>query len=460
MSRIRSRCDAFLERTLSGNTMNYRQIIAIFLPILVDQAFITSLNLLNTAMVSSSGVAAVSAVSMVDSLNLFLLNVFVAISTGGTVIVAQYKGNQQPDMMSKAASQSLVMVTYLAVGLAALLLLLQGPTLSLLFGEAEQDVLDNARIYMIGSYVSYPCFAIYEAVCGALRGAADTKSSLVISMIANISYVLMNFFFVTLLDLGVLGLSVSLNLSRLFGAAYAVFYLLRLSHSFALEGRDLLHFDFSIQKRILTVGIPFAAEQMFFNGGKLLTQTFVVQLGTLSMTVLAISNSLTGLTQIVGNAIGLTCVTVVGQCMGHGDVADAKKFAKSLVLFSSAALLAAVLLTYPFLPLLVQLFSPPEEIVPTIYQIMLYTGVANPILWSMSFVLPNSLRAAGDSRFTSIASMLSMWLFRVVLGYVLGILLPFGIVGVWCAMLFEWGVRSLVFVLRFKSGRWAKHKLI
>ena len=88
------------------------------------------------------------------------------------------------------------------------------------------------------------------------------------------------------------------------------------------------------------------------------------------------------------------------------------------------------------------------------------TGIANPILWSTSFVLPNSLRAAGDSRFTSISSMLSMWLFRVVLGYVLGIILPFGIVGVWCAMLFEWGVRSLVFLLRFKSGRWARHKLI
>ena len=63
-------------------------------------------------------------------------------------------------------------------------------------------------------------------------------------------------------------------------------YLLKLNHSFAIEWRDLFHFDFTIQKRILTVGIPFAAEQLFFNGGKLLTQTFVVQLGTLSMTCL------------------------------------------------------------------------------------------------------------------------------------------------------------------------------
>lgn len=73
----------WLEKYLSGDSMDYRQIIALFLPILIDQAFIIGLNLVNTAMISSSGMAAVSAVNMVDSLNIFLINVFVAIATGG-----------------------------------------------------------------------------------------------------------------------------------------------------------------------------------------------------------------------------------------------------------------------------------------------------------------------------------------------------------------------------------------
>ena len=281
-----------------------------------------------------------------------------------------------------------------------------------------------------------------------------------ISLITNISYVLMNFFFINLLQMGVLGLSISLNLSRLLGMLCAMLYLLKLNHSFAIEWRDLFHFDFTIQKRILTVGIPFAAEQLFFNGGKLLTQTFVVQLGTLSMTVLAICNSLTSLTQITGNAIGLTTVTVVGQCMGRGDVRDSKKFAKSLLLVSCVTFVIFELILYPFMPILIQLFSPPAEIVGTIWTILIFTGIANPLLWSMSFIMPNTLRAAGDSKFTSIASMLSMWLFRVILGYVVGIMLGFGIVGVWVAMLLEWGVRSLIFMLRFRSGRWSRHKLI
>ncbi len=86
---IKRRAGRFMEKFLSGETMNYRQVIAILLPIFVDQAFIILLSLLNTAMISSSGMAAVSAVSMVDSVNIFLLNVFIAIATGGSVIVAQ-----------------------------------------------------------------------------------------------------------------------------------------------------------------------------------------------------------------------------------------------------------------------------------------------------------------------------------------------------------------------------------
>lgn len=72
-----------LEKYLSGEGMDYRQIIALFIPILISKAFIIGLNLVNTAMISSSGMAAVSAVNMVDSLNIFLINVFVAVATGG-----------------------------------------------------------------------------------------------------------------------------------------------------------------------------------------------------------------------------------------------------------------------------------------------------------------------------------------------------------------------------------------
>lgn len=455
-----TKTDHFLDKYFSGESISYHKVISIILPILVDQAFIICLSLLNTAMISSSGVAAVSAVNMVDSLNIFLINVFIAVATGGTVVVAQYRGNGNDAMVSKAAANSLSSVFLLAFCISALVGIFHIPTLNLLFGKADAEVFDNAKIYLLGSCLSYCGIATEEAVCGSLRGVGETKSSLRLSLTMNLCYVILNFVFITVLHMGVLGMVISLNIARYIGAGYSIYYLLRGDTTLHFKVKDALHVSVSMLKRIFFIGIPFAAEQMFFNGGKILTQTFIVQLGVYAMDINAICNSLAGLFQIPANALLLAMVTVVGQCMGRRDVQGARKFIRSFLWLSSISFAVTMLLIMPFIRPLLGLFHPPEAVVPTIIQIMWITTLANIPVWSISFLTPAALRAAGDSKFTSISSMLSMWLFRVVLGYVLGIMLPFGIVGVWVAMICEWGVRGAIFIVRFRGDKWYRHHLI
>lgn len=459
-AKLKANVHTLLEKYFTGETMNYRMVIAIIIPILVDQAFIVCLNLLNTAMISSSGVAAVSAVNMVDSLNIFLVNVFVAVSTGGTVVVAQYKGSGNIPMVSKAASGSISSVFLLAAAIGLSIIGLHNGVLNVLFGNADTDVMQNARVYIIGCAASYGGIAITEAVCGALRGLGETKSSLTLSLIMNITYVLLNALFINVLHMGVLGMVTALNIARYFGAFCSILYLLKWNTSLSFQLRSLLNFDFSMLKRILFIGLPFAAEQMFFNGGKILTQTFIVSLGTYAMAVNAICSSLSLLFQIPANACSLAVVTVVGQCMGRRNIQDARKFIKSFLALSSLSFVVMTIVIMPFFQPLVSLFNPPKEIVHTIFIIVLINALAQIPLWSVSFITPAALRAAGDSKYTSVVSMLSMWLFRVVLGYILGILLPFGIVGVWVAMDCEWGVRALIFLLRFRGQKWYQHNII
>ncbi len=449
-----------LDRRFTGEFLNYRTIVAIFLPILVDQAFVVCLNLLNTAMISSSGVAAVSAVNMVDSLNIFLVNVFIAVSTGGTVVVAQYKGNGNEPMVSKAAAGSVSSVFLLALFVASLVMVFHNSTLNLLFGGAEPEVFHNARIYLIGSCLSYCGIATEEAVCGALRGVGETKSSLTLSLIMNLSYVFLNLIFINVFHMGVLGMVIALNISRYTGAVCAILYLVKRNESLRFRIKDAIHFNLSMLKKILYIGLPFAAEQMFFNGGKILTQTFIVSLGTFAMATNAICNSLSTLFQIPANAMILTTVTVVGQCVGHRNIPDARKFIKSFLVAGSLSFVVMSIVILPLFYPLVSLFNPPPEIVPDILIIVITTAIAMIPLWAASFLTPAALRAAGDSKFTSMMSMLSMWLFRVVLGYVLGIAMGFGILGVWIAMDCEWGVRSLIFLTRFRGKKWYQHHLI
>jgi putative MATE family efflux protein len=457
---IRHRTVSVLDKYFSGESIDYKYIFAIILPIFVDQAFLILMSLLNTAMISSAGVAAVSAVSMVDSLNIFLVNVFIAVATGGTVIVAQYKGSGNAAMVSKTATQAISAVTIFSVLISTLVIIFHTPILNILFGKAEAEVFENARIYLIGSCLSYPLIAIFQAVTGSLRGVGETKPCLNLSLAMNVTNTILNVLLITIFKMGVEGLVISTILARILGMAASLIYVLKYNETIRFRIKNALRIDLSILKKVMFIGLPFAAEQIFFNGGKLLTQTFIVQLGTLSMTVYAIGNAIMLLFQIGPNSLGIAIVTIVGQCIGRRNIEDARKFVFSLIGLSSIFFVIADLLILPLFPLLIKLFNPPDEIVSSIFTIILIAAIAQPILWSPSFIMPSALRAAGDSNFTSISSLFSMWLLRVVLGYVLGITLGFGIIGVWVAMIVEWGARGIIFGWRFKGKKWYAHKLV
>jgi len=454
------RSSRFLSKHFSGESMDYREIIALFIPILVDQAFIVGLNLVNTAMISSSGVAAISAVNMIDSINIFLISIFVAVATGGTVVVAQYKGSGNDLMVSNATAGAVSSVSLIALAIGLGGILFHNPLLNLLFGAASPEVMDNARTYLIGNCVSYLGIAVVQSVCGALRGIGRTRASLFLSLIMNVSYVLFNILFITLLNMGVLGMSISINAARYLGALCALFYLFKLDSSLHIRLRDLLIVKISMLKKIMFIGVPFAAEQVFFNGGKILTQIFIVSLGTYAIAANAIASSFAGLMQVPAGALSLTLITVVGQCMGRRNIKDVRKFIKSFIWLTSASFVLMTLLILPLFYPILALFHPPEEIVGDIFTIVLINAIAQIPLWSISFITPSGLRAAGDSKFTSMVSMLSMWLFRVILGYVLGIVLDMGLIGVWLAMNCEWGIRGAIFIKRFLGEKWYQHRLI
>ncbi|MFC4102316.1 MATE family efflux transporter [Paenibacillus xanthanilyticus] len=440
--------------------MDYRKVFALFLPILIDQAFIIGFNVMNTAMISSAGVAAVSAVSTVDSLNIFLINVFVAVATGGTVVVAQYKGSRNDAMVSKAASASIASVAILALVIGVVVMALYDPLLRLLLGSASPDVLAHSKVYLIGSCASFLGIGVVQAVSGIMRGIGRSRVSLALSLIMNVLYVLLNFVFIALLDMGVLGMTIAVNIARYAAAICALWYIIRMDASLHLRLTALLHVPWSMLKKILTIGMPFAAEQMFFNGGKMLTQVFIVSLGTHAIATNAIGGTIAMLYQIPAVALSITLVTVVGQCIGARNIEDARKFIRSFLWLGSWSFVIMTAILLPLFHPLVALFQPPPEIVDDLFWVLLINAIAQIPLWAISFILPAGLRAAGDSRFTSITSMLTMWLFRIVFGYVLGITLGMGIIGVWIAMNCEWGVRGALFLWRYRGSKWYAHKLV
>jgi putative MATE family efflux protein len=363
-------------------------------------------------------------------------------------------------MVTKTATQAVSAVAIIALILCIFLVCFHGQILSFLFGDAEKNVFQNARLYLIGSAVSYPFIAVFQAICASLIGVGETKQSLKLSLIMNLSNTILNLLFIKVLGMGMLGLVISIITARAIGMTSALTYIVKYNKTIQFRIKNALKINFAILKKIMMVGFPFALEQMFFNGGKLLTQTFIVKLGTLALTENAIAGNISSIYQIAPNALSIAIVTVVGQFIGQKNINDAKKLTKSFIGLSTGYFIVISLIVFPLFSVLMKMYKAPEAVIPTIFMIVLISAFAQPIFWSLSFILPSALRAAGDTKYTSVTSMLSMWLFRVVTGYVLGIVFGFGIVGVWVAMFLEWGVRSIFFLKRFKGEKWYQHKLI
>ncbi|MFD1465191.1 MATE family efflux transporter [Lapidilactobacillus mulanensis] len=449
-----------MTRYLSGESFDYRFVLSLLGPVIFDQFFLVAFNFINTAMISSSGEAAISAVNMVGSINVFLIQIFVAVGLGGTVLIAQYFGRKEYQMLGKVVNGTVFGAILVATSLALLFLLGHNLILNLLFGDAEKAVMDNARLYMVGVLISYPFEATVEGVNGSLRGIGRTKNSLQLSLVMNLLNLLFNFVFIIYFKMGVLGLVVSLNLSRWLASAFAGVTLFRHRDLFSLKWSSMKQPDFRMIKRVVTVCIPFAAESFFFNGGKIIMQMMIVSLGTQVIATNAIASSWVQLSEIVPTALGTALVPIVGQCIGRKNIKDARKITKSFVSLGILAYVIGEIILFLSFNKGIALFHPSDVIKPRIFELYLIFAVGHLLVWCISFTLPSALRAAGDAKFTTMVSLITMWGIRVGIGYLVGIVFGYGLPGIYFVWVCEWAVRGTIFLLRFRGKRWYVHRLI
>ncbi|MGX7031283.1 MATE family efflux transporter [Vagococcus zengguangii] len=450
MSKLRERIRGYY----TGEGVTSGEILTILLPVMIDQFFLVSFNFINTAMISSSGQEAVSAVNMIGSLNIFLVQIFGAIGLGGTVLIARTFGERAFDKLGKLCAAVIHSTFFVGTLIMVLFLVLHQPLLALLFGSADDLVMHQARLYFIGILCSYPAHSIIEGINGSLRGIGKTKDSLKNSLVMNSLYLLSNFIFVIVLQKGISGLIISLLISRYLTLIIASVNLYRHHTDFNLKRDNILNISPQVDRIVLTTAVPFAAEYIFFNGGKIIMQMMIVSLGTTYIAANAISVSWIQLAEIIPSALSTALVPIIGQAVGRKSLSDIKKMTKTFVGTGIAAFIIVNLIMLPLFPVAMNLFNAPSDLVPLIFKIYLITLTMHILCWSTSFVLPATLRAVGDGAFTTKVSLTTMWLFRVGVGYIVGIKLGYGLIGLFTIMTLEWALRSLIFIWRFRSGKW------
>jgi putative MATE family efflux protein len=437
-------------------------LLRLIIPLVIEQLLLMTVGMADTVMVTTSGEAAVSGVSLVDNLNLLLIQIFAALSTGGAVVVSQYLGRRETDNACTAAKQLLYTVCFVSTVLMALALIFRQHILALIFGQVEPEVMDSALIYFLLTALAYPFMSVYNAGAALFRSMGNSKVSMFCSLLVNIINITVNAIFIYGFHMGAAGAGIGTLASRVAAAVIIMILLNHPENLVRVTGITHIRLRWDMIRRLLFIGVPNGLENGMFQAGKLLVLNLITTFGTAAVAANAIANSISGVIIVPGQALGLALITVVGQCIGARDTVQAVSYTKKLVGACYLLLgIMSVVLFFVAAPL-TTLFnlSPEAEVMAT--QVLRLSSLFYILFWPMSFTLPNALRASGDAVFTMLISLCSMFACRVALSYVLSAPwgLNLGLLGVWLAMFADWIVRAAFFLIRFWRGKWKSIQLI
>ena len=430
-----------------------RDLRRLIVPLVIEQMLAITVGLFDSVMVSQVGEAAISAVSLVDTVNVLMVNAFSALATGGAVIAGQYLGRREPAKAGHSGAQLLLFMGEASLLIMALFYLAKGFVLGVVFGQVEPDVAAYANTYYIIVEASIPFLAIYSAGAALFRVMGNSKISMWVSLLTNLINVAGNALLIFGFHMGVEGVAIPTLVSRAVGAVVIVALLRRPDLPLRVERFTLRH-DKYVVKNILRFGVPNGLESSMFQLGKILLLSTVAVLGTASVAANAIGNTVCTFQCVPGNALGLAMVTVVSRCVGAGNYEKARFYTRKLMKFTYFFMWGAIALVLALLPLIMRLYNVSDQAASYARQIIWMHGIAAAVLWPASFTLPQALRAAGDTRFTMVVSTASMWTLRVGLGVLLGRFWGFGVLGIWMAMFADWMLRIAFFLPRFHGHKW------
>ena len=435
-----------------GNLLFPRRALwMLLIPLIIEQMLNSLMGMVDTLMVSRVGAEAISAVSLVDSINNLVLQVFAAMAAGAAIICSQYLGRKDEKGCNDAAKQIVLTVVVISSVIMIIGVGFRKPLLHLIFGSVEEAVMTNAQMYFLITALSYPFIALFQAGAAFYRACGNSKFTMKTALIANVANIVGNTLFIFVLQMGAAGAAVSTLISRAL-CAFVVFYALRKpGYAIQLKNYFSIRPDLNLIVKILAIGVPSGIENGMFQFGKLAIQSTVSSLGTAAIAAQAMTIIFENVNGMAAVGIGIGLMTVVGQSIGAGRQEEAKYYIVKLAGYAEVAMIISCILVYIAARPVTVLAGMSEESTALCMQMILAITIVKPLLWVPSFTPPNGLRAAGDVRFSMITATLTMWLCRVALSIFLMRVVKTGPIGVWY---------GIIFTIRFVRGKWLRFKVI
>lgn len=436
-----------------------KQLKDMILPLLMEQFLLMLVGLADTMVVSYAGEAAVSGVSLVNSFNTIFINLFTALASGGAVVVSQYIGRRDMKMASESSSQLLMVATVFAVVISIPVLIWKVPLLKGLFGKVEPDVMEACKTYLRISVYSFPALGIYNAGTALYRSIGKTSVTMKISIVSNLINVAGNLIGVFVFRAGVAGVAYPSLIARTFSAVVITLLCFR-EKEVRYVGRWIFQWNRELLKKMLSIAIPNGVESGIFQFVKVALSSVVALFGTYQIAANGISQSIWSVAALISVTMGPVFITVIGQCMGAGDIRQAEYYFRKLTKVTVCISVAWNTLIFLITPLLIKIFAVSRQTGQMILYLVLIHNIANAVVFPFADPLGKGLRAAGDAMFTMGISLVTTIGVRLIFSILFGIVLNLGVIGIALAMCLDWTVRGVIFWIRFRQGKWKTYRVI
>lgn len=437
-----------------------KELRRLLIPVIIEQFLNSFMGMADTMMVSQAGSTAISAVSLVDAINVLVIQVFSALATGGTIICAQYLGRRDEKAANKAAGQVTLTVAAISLVITFLCVGFRVPLLQVTFGQVEADVMTDSMTYFLITALSFPFIALFGAGSAFYRAGGESKFPMRVSVLSNLLNIAGNAVLIFGFGMGVAGAALSTLLSRIFCAVVIFYFLRKPQQPIVLKNYFSIRPDFPLIGRVLALGVPSGIENGMFQFGKLAIQSSVSTLGTTAIAAQAMTIILENLNGIGGIGVGIALMTVVGQCIGANRKEEAKYYMVKLTFYGELIVLCSCLIVFAITKPVTYLAAMEARSALMCFEMVAAITIVKPIVWTLSFVPAYGMRAAGDVKFSMLYASVTMWCCRVALCIYLIRFQGFGPMAVWIGMFADWTLRAVGFTIRFFSGRWLKKRVI
>lgn len=428
----------------------------LILPLIMEQLLAILVGLADTVMIAGEGEAAMSGVSLVDTVNILIINIFAALATGGAVVAGHCLGQKDNESAKRSAWQLVLFCIVTSLVVTVLFIGFHKPLLRLMFGQVEVKVMESAQTYLVLTAISICPLAVYNACAALFRAMGDSKTTMWISILMNGLNVVGNAILIYGVKIGVAGAAISTSFSRFVAMVIIVILMFQAKRTISLKGQVTWRMNGSLVKKILHIGVPNGLENSLFQLGKILLLSLVTTFGTNAIAANSICNALACFNILPGTAINYALLSVAAVCVGAGEYKQARYYTRKLMLIANVALAAFSVFFFVFAPQLVGIYQASEATTMMAVEVIRWHAVLAIFFWIPSFTLPNTLRAAGDVIWTMVIAILSMWTFRIGTAYIFSYYFDMGLLGVWIAMTIDWIFRAICYVIRYKGTKWER----